>query len=91
MHYLDLSLSTDDNIVNEASLIIYSEDKTTKFTSSKINISSIEAFDITGRLLFEEKNINALTFEKNIPQTNQTIFITVTLENSQKIRKKLIL
>ncbi|WP_430399480.1 hypothetical protein [Flavobacterium sp.] len=91
LHYQDLSLSTDDNIVNEASLIIYSEDETTKFTSSKIKISAIEAFDITGRLLFEEKNINALTFEKNIPQANQTIFITVTLDNSQKIRKKLIL
>ncbi|WP_320815903.1 hypothetical protein [Flavobacterium sp.] len=91
LRYQDLSLSTDDNLVNDSSLIVYSENETTKFVSNNLNISSIEAFDITGRLLFEEKNINNLTFEKNISQANQTIFITITLGNSQKIRRKLIL
>lgn len=91
LHYRDLTLSTDDNLVNDSSLIVYSENETTKFVSNNRNISSIEAFDISGRLLFEQKNINKLTFEKNISQANQTIFITITLENSQKIRRKLIL
>lgn len=91
LHYRDLTLSIDDNLVNDSSLIVYSVDKTTKFVSNNINISTIEVFDITGRLLFEERNINNLTFEKNISQTNQTIFITVTLENAQKVRRKIIL
>lgn len=91
LHYQDLSLSTDDNLVNDSSLIVFSTDEATKFVSNNLNIKSIEAFDISGRLLFEEKNINSLTFEKNVFQTNQTIFITVTLENFQKIRRKLIL
>jgi hypothetical protein len=91
LHYRDLTLSIDDNLVNDSSLIVYSLDKTTKFVSNNINISTIEVFDITGRLLFEERNINNLTFEKNISQANQTIFITVTLENSQKVRRKIIL
>ena len=91
LHYQDLSLSTDDNIVNDSSLIVFNENGTIKFVSNNLNINSIEAFDITGRSLFKNINIDSLTFEKNITQTNQTIFITVTLENSQKIRKKLIL
>jgi len=71
--------------------IVFNENGTIKFVSNNLNINSIEAFDITGRSLFKNINIDSLTFEKNITQTNQTIFITVTLENSQKIRKKLIL
>lgn len=91
LHYQDLSLSIDDNIAQDSSVIIYSENNTTKFISNDLNINSIEAYDITGRLLFEEKNINNLTFEKNISQTNQTLFVTITLENEQKIRRTLIL
>ena len=91
LHYQDISLSNDDNIANDTSLIIYSKNEKTRFISNYLNIISIEAFDITGRLLFEQKNINDLTFEKNISKANQTIFITITLENSQKIRRKLIL
>jgi hypothetical protein len=91
LHYQDLSLSTDDNLVNEASLIIYSENGISKFISNQKNITSVEVFDITGRLIFKEKNINNRTFEKNIDLTNQTLFFTITLENEQKIRKRLIL
>uniref|UniRef100_UPI0040492D76 T9SS sorting signal type C domain-containing protein n=1 Tax=Flavobacterium sp. TaxID=239 RepID=UPI0040492D76 len=91
LHYRDLTLSIEDNLVNDSSLMIYSTNETTKFLSNNINITTVEAFDVTGRLLFEEKNINNLTFEKNISPTNQTIFITVTLENGQKVRRKIIL
>jgi hypothetical protein len=44
LHYRDLTLSIDDNLVNDSSLIVYSVDKTTKFVSNNINISTIERF-----------------------------------------------
>lgn len=91
IHYQDLSLSTDDNLAYDSSLIMFNENGNTKFVSNNLNIKSIKGFDISGRLLFEENNINLLTFEKNISQINQPVFITVVLENDQKIRRKLIL
>lgn len=91
LHYQDLSLSTDDNLVSNSSLLFYSKNGTITFSSHQMNINSVEAFDVTGRLLFIEKNINNLTYEKNISLNNQPIFFTVTLENNQKIRRKLLL
>lgn len=91
LHYQDLSLSSNTYNVNDTSVLVYNEEDILKVSSNSLKIESITCYDITGRLLYSNKNINKFTFEKNILKNNQAIFITITLENKQTVRRKLIL
>jgi hypothetical protein len=91
LHYEDLSLSIENNIVPNSSVVIYKDKEIINFQSNVLNFNSIKVFDSTGRIIWNEEAINSNTFEKVLAQKSQLIFVEITLENGQKIRRKIIL
>jgi hypothetical protein len=71
-------------------VIIYKEGKQLKVTSGQ-NITHVVAFDLAGRNIYNQKDINANSFSSNpINIAQQVIIVTVTLENGKTVSKKII-
>ena len=88
--YKNAVLSSDDfeslNIVNA-----YSLNGILNIVSSNTTIKSVEAYDILGKVIYSNKNVNALELIiSSITSSNQTLIIKITLDNGQQVDKKVI-
>jgi hypothetical protein len=88
--YKNAVLSSDDfqslNIVNA-----YSLNGILNIVSSNTTIKSVEAYDILGKVIYSNKNVNALELIiSSITSSNQTLIIKISLDNGQQIDKKVI-
>ena len=88
--YKNAALNTDSfenlNLVNT-----FSSNGILNIVSSKKNIKSVEAYDILGKVIYSNKNVNALELViSSITSTNQALILKVTLENGQQVDKKII-
>lgn len=79
-------------IVDENSINAYAYNDELTVTSTNEEIKHIIAFDILGRTLLSEININTLEFKTTkLSQSNQPILLKIILKNGQVIHKKVIL
>ena len=88
--YKNAVLSSDDfenfNLVNA-----YSSNGILNIVSSNATIKSVEAYDILGKVIYSNKNVNDLELViSSIPSSNQTLIIKITLNNGQQVDKKVI-
>ncbi|TRW22359.1 T9SS sorting signal type C domain-containing protein [Flavobacterium zepuense] len=84
-----LGVNNPDLIAN--GVIIYKESKQIKITSGGIDMTDVTIFDLTGRNIYNEDNVNITTFTSdalNIAQ--QVIIVTVKLQNGQTVSKKVL-
>jgi hypothetical protein len=81
-----------ENFVNGDDVNIYVSNGILNVVSSKSNITSVEVYTILGKVIYTNKNINALEFEvSSLTASNQTLIVKITLGNGQKMEKKIIL
>ena len=77
--------------MNPNDVIVFSKDKNIKVISAKENIDSIMIFDLLGRMIYENKNVNAMHFSlSEITANQQALIVKVQLENGAKVDKKII-
>lgn len=90
--YENETLSTDNPEINLESIFIYKNSNSTiAVNSGQILIEEIKVYDIAGRLLSQEKNINkANAIIKNLPETHQVLIVEVVSVNGFKTTKKII-
>lgn len=75
----------------ENNVIIYNEGHSLTLISNQNNISSYEIFDILGRNIKNEKNLNSPNVSiSGLNTKNETLIIKITLENNSIIHKKVI-
>ncbi|PKB15127.1 T9SS sorting signal type C domain-containing protein [Flavobacterium sp. 5] len=89
--YTKSSLGLDPQTALENSVIVYTKNSTLFVQSSSV-ITSVRIFDILGRLLSENKNINDTRFQSGkLSLTRQVVLVEVTDNENKKVLKKIIL
>ncbi|MRX69158.1 hypothetical protein SAMN06265349_104156 [Flavobacterium resistens] len=91
LRYTDKSLGIDEVANDEYKISVLIKSNDMKVISTKEAISQLAVFDLSGRLLFEKKNINATELQiLNFRSSNQVLLVKVTLENGNITTKKVV-
>jgi hypothetical protein len=84
------ALSLDNNNFTSESVIIYKSNLNWVIDSGKTIIDSIKIFDMRGRLLLHNKNIQSTMTDFNLFLTNEPLIIEITSMEGVSIIKKII-
>ena len=84
------TLKVIDAEQNDTNIIIYSNKGTLYVMSKASAINSITVFDIQGRLISEQKNVNASAASLTNLKTNQTLVVQVKTEDTKIVNKKVL-
>jgi len=91
LKYTNSALNTNSNLLSEESVIVYKNNQNIMISANNTIIKSIEIYDIRGRELFQEKDINLSQFEvANFISSQQVVLVKVTSEDGRIITKKII-
>jgi hypothetical protein len=89
--YRNSTLSQEENIFNENTVLLFEEQNVLNINSINAKISSILVYDVLGRVLYSEKNINKNTIQlSKLKKTNGMLLIQLSDENKKVIQKKII-
>lgn len=82
------TLSTNDNLFTNNSIIVYKDKKEIVIHSNSKIISNVTIYDINGRKLYEKSDVNLSDFKVNINTSNQVLLIkTTTIDNITSVNK----
>ena len=84
-------MNVDASEFNENNVRVYLNNETLYVNSGTSVIMNIEVYDIQGRLIAQQKAVNATTASiYNLKATNQVLIIKVIDENNNMVIKKTI-
>lgn len=85
------SLGVDNPQFNANSVVIYQKDKEIFINAGLASISQLKVFDIQGRMIYENKNINKSdAVIKNLPPAEQVLIVQVLLVDGNRVSKKVV-
>jgi hypothetical protein len=85
------TLKVDTSVFNENSVTVYKNNGTLYVKSGANAISNIKVFDIQGRLIAEQKSVNAnVASIKNLKAANQVLVVKVTSDDNKAVSKKVV-
>jgi len=91
VRYTNESLGTGEHSMDANGVIVAVKDKVIKVISAKENIQSIAVFDLLGRAIYENNQVNALSFStEEIAAQEQVLIVKIVLENNAKADRKII-
>lgn len=91
LRFISTSLTKDDFIKGGSGVIVVSQDKEILVESAGELLDSITVYDVLGRELFSQRNVNNNKFFiGTISPNNQTLIAKVTLQNGITLTKKLV-
>lgn len=82
-----LSTNNQHNLKN---VIVYAKNQEIKIKSDLENIKKVTVYDVLGRQIFENININDKDFNITSLKGNQTLIVKITLETGIIISKKIV-
>ncbi|MDP2059814.1 MAG: lamin tail domain-containing protein [Flavobacteriaceae bacterium] len=82
-------LEDDDHEEKESRISVYSEDKKVIVNSSTELISEVSFFDMTGRLIKNENDINILKYKTVLRGKSEIIIVKILLQNGERLTKKI--
>lgn len=87
--YQNVTLGVE-NPVDTNSIVVFTKNNSININSGNITMETVKIFDIQGRMLFEQKDINAATTSiTNLKATQQVLIVQVTANNTT-ISKKVV-
>lgn len=90
LRYTNSVLGNEDFIDDTNTVFVVSNESLT-VSSLKENITAIEIYDVLGRKLYQNKNVNTQSqIVNSIQKTNSGLIIYITLENGKQVVKKTI-
>jgi trimeric autotransporter adhesin len=85
------TLKVNEAAFNENSVRVYKNNGVLYVASGAVTISNIKIFDIQGRLLSEQKNVNLKSTPiKSVKAVNQVLIIKITGEDNTEVTKKVL-
>ncbi|GGC82818.1 hypothetical protein GCM10011508_07690 [Flavobacterium lutivivi] len=92
LRYTTNSLGNPSFETEANNVIVYSSNNILSVKSLEKNIKSIEVFDVLGRILLNENNIDSLSYNSSsIFNVGQTLVLKIKLDNGNTIVKKTII
>ncbi|UPQ77977.1 T9SS sorting signal type C domain-containing protein [Flavobacterium azooxidireducens] len=78
-----------ENPVLQHSVVVFSKDKTIQINSGLTTLTNVKVFDLRGRLLAEQNDVNASTVSIPLTQVeNQVLIVQITSTDGQTTSKK---
>jgi hypothetical protein len=91
IRYTTATLGTDDFENQTNSFYVSVKDKTIKLNSTEDVMREVSIFDISGKLLYNNKKVENTEFQvSNFQSGNQVLIVKVTLHNGNIITKKIV-
>ncbi|SHH29659.1 T9SS sorting signal type C domain-containing protein [Flavobacterium johnsoniae] len=91
IRYTTATLGTDDFENQMNSFYVSVKDKTIKLNSTEDVMREVSIFDISGKLLYNNKKVENTEYQiSNFQSGNQVLIVKVTLENGNIITKKIV-
>lgn len=85
-----VALSVDANNFNENSVMIYKQNQDLIINAGSVIMKEVQIYDIQGRLLVNQKNINATQTNVTTIAKNQVLIIKIKTADSSSVTKKVI-
>ncbi|WP_367755869.1 T9SS sorting signal type C domain-containing protein [Flavobacterium sp. WC2430] len=90
--YTNKTLGTDTFTPSNSNFAVYKKGKQIKLDSQTKLIQSVQIFNISGKLIYSQKEINNLKFSTtDLSINNQVVIVKTTLEDKEIITTKVIL
>ena len=91
LRYTNSLLSNTSNVLSDESVIVYKNNQNIIISANHTILKSIEIYDIRGRELFQQKDINSSQFEvTNFISSQEVVLVKVTSEDGKIVTKKII-
>ena len=91
LKYANTTLGTDDFEGQNNGFYVSVKDKTIQLNSSTNIMREVSIFDVSGKLLYNNKKVENTELQiSNFQSGNQVLIVKVTLENGNMITKKII-
>jgi hypothetical protein len=85
------TLKVEKATFNDNSVRIYKNKGTIYINSGLVAINSVEVYDVQGRLLASQKDVNATTTAlSNLRAINQVLIVKVSIDDNRLISKKIV-
>lgn len=84
------TLATENPVLNENTVVIYKQNQDLVVNTGSIEMKNVKVYDIQGRLLVEQKDINATTTKLAVGINNQVLIVKVTSKDNAVVTKKVI-
>jgi hypothetical protein len=83
-------LGTGHHQFDGNSVVIYRQNGNFVINTGSITMDNVKVFDIRGRLLAEQKGINASQATFNAGEVNQVLIVKITSDNNQTVTRKVV-
>lgn len=91
LRYTDSALGIDTPAFNQNSVIVYKNGQGLHINSGAMHMQDVVIYDIAGRLLASQKDINQTTTSfTTLPTTEQVLLVKITGENGAVVTKKVV-
>ncbi|MCF6130238.1 T9SS sorting signal type C domain-containing protein [Flavobacterium sp. AS60] len=91
LRYTDTALGTTNPVFNDNSVIVYKNNQGLYIDSGAVNMATVSIFDIRGRLLATQKQVDrTTTVFTTLPTTNQVLLVRIESENGAIVTKKVV-
>jgi hypothetical protein len=85
------ALNIDEQEFKENSILVYKNNGLLYVNSKSIVINNIKVYDVLGKQLNEQKDVNSLSSViKNLKNTDQLLIVKIVLEDKTVVNKKII-
>ena len=76
---------------SDSTVVVYKNEEGLHVNSGAIPMRSVSIYDVMGRLISSQKDINATqTRFTTLPSTNQVLLVQITAETGEKATKKVV-
>jgi hypothetical protein len=91
LRYTNAALGTTNPVFNENTVVVYRNSQGLFIDSGAINMATVSIFDIRGRMLATQKQVNrTTTVFTTLPTTNQVLLVRIQSENGSIVTKKVV-
>ncbi|WP_412464518.1 T9SS sorting signal type C domain-containing protein [Flavobacterium mekongense] len=91
LRYTDATLGVGNPVFDDNTVVVYRNGQGLIVNSGAVNMTQVTVFDIRGRMLAEQKQVNDTeTVFTTLPETQQVLLVKIKAENGAEITKKVV-
>jgi hypothetical protein len=84
------ALSVENPVFTSNDVVVYTANNELNINSGTVTMTSVKVFDVRGRLITEQSNVNASQTKLNVGTTNQVLLVQIISNEGIKVTKKVI-